>query len=422
MIFNRRYQRILQIALPVQAGTLTYNGQAQSPVWQDFDRNKMTISGTTSSVNAGTFTATFTPKSGYCWEDGSREAKNVTWSIGKAAGSLNLSAASLSLNNITKTSAITVTRTGDGAITATSSNASVATVSISGTTVTVTGKDAGSVTITIKVAASTNYTTPADKTVSVSSSVIPPLSECAPARIQEVARSGQAPNVWGVGDKVPIKLSGTVGALTLNDAYYAFIIGFDHNSSVEGDNTIHFQFGKWSDGTDIAFRDAGYLRTYDTDSSARFVMNTTNANAGGWKDSYMRNTICSALLNVMPPAWRNIIAFCTKYSDNTGSGSNTASCVTSTSDKIWLLSEFEVFGTQKYAINAEQNYQVQYAYYRNGNSKVKNPHTKNDYCVWWLRSTRGHTKDAFCCVDAHGSAASLNSGYSYGFAPGFMVA
>ena len=238
MIFNRRYQRILQIALPVQAGTLTYNGQAQSPVWQDFDRNKMTISGTTSSVNAGTFTATFTPKSGYCWEDGSREAKNVTWSIGKAAGSLNLSAASLSLNNITKTSAITVTRTGDGAITATSSNASVATVSISGTTVTVTGKDAGSVTITIKVAASTNYTTPADKTVSVSSSVIPPLSECAPARIQEVARSGQAPNVWSVGDKIGIKLSGTVGALKLNDTYYAFIIGFNHNASISSVDSI----------------------------------------------------------------------------------------------------------------------------------------------------------------------------------------
>ena len=133
MIFNRRYQRILRIALPAQVGTLTYNGQAQSPVWQDFDRTKMTMGGTTSSTNAGTFTATFTPKSGYCWEDGSREAKNVIWSIGKAAGSLSFSATSVAINISALTKTITVTRAGDGAITATSSNTSVAAVSVSGT-------------------------------------------------------------------------------------------------------------------------------------------------------------------------------------------------------------------------------------------------------------------------------------------------
>ena len=166
MIFNRRYQRILRIALPAQVGALTYNGQAQSPVWQDFDRNKMTIGGTTSSVNAGTFTATFTPKSGYCWEDGSRDAKNVIWSIGKAAGSLNLSAASAAINISALTKTITVTRAGDGAITATSSNTSVAAVSVSGTTVTITGKNNGSATITVNVAASTNYTA-TSKNVSV---------------------------------------------------------------------------------------------------------------------------------------------------------------------------------------------------------------------------------------------------------------
>ena len=128
MIFNRRYQRILRIALPAQTGTLTYNGQAQSPVWQDFDRNKMTVSGTTKNISAGTFTATFTPKRGYCWQDGSRDAKNVTWRIGKANGSLVLSTTSISLDNSAKTGTITVTRAGNGAITAISSNTSVATV------------------------------------------------------------------------------------------------------------------------------------------------------------------------------------------------------------------------------------------------------------------------------------------------------
>lgn len=91
MILNRRYRRkIEKIPLPTQTGTLTYNGKAQSPAWLNYDSSKMTVSGTTSSVNAGTFTATFTPKSGYCWQDGSKTAKNVTWRIGKATPALSL--------------------------------------------------------------------------------------------------------------------------------------------------------------------------------------------------------------------------------------------------------------------------------------------------------------------------------------------
>ncbi len=91
MILNRRYRgKIEKIPLPAQTDTLTYNGQAQSPAWLNYDSNKMTMSGVASSTNAGTFTATFTPKRGYCWEDGSRKVRNVTWSIGKATPTLSL--------------------------------------------------------------------------------------------------------------------------------------------------------------------------------------------------------------------------------------------------------------------------------------------------------------------------------------------
>jgi len=91
LILNRRYRgKIETIPLPAQTGTLTYNGRAQSPVWQNYDNTKMTMGGTTSSVNAGTFIATFIPKKGYCWRDGSKTAKNVTWRIGKATPTLSL--------------------------------------------------------------------------------------------------------------------------------------------------------------------------------------------------------------------------------------------------------------------------------------------------------------------------------------------
>lgn len=70
------------IAEPVQKGTLLYSGSAQSPVWSGYDNNKMTLSGTTSATNAGTYSATFKPKSKYVWEDGTNTAKEVSWSIG----------------------------------------------------------------------------------------------------------------------------------------------------------------------------------------------------------------------------------------------------------------------------------------------------------------------------------------------------
>ena len=78
-------------AVPSQSNTLTYNGSAQSPAWANYDSSKMTLGGTGSGTNAGSYTATFTPKSGYCWPDGSTATKYVTWNINKAARTITLS-------------------------------------------------------------------------------------------------------------------------------------------------------------------------------------------------------------------------------------------------------------------------------------------------------------------------------------------
>lgn len=415
------------LSVPTQSGTLTYTGSAQSPKWNNYDSNKLTIGGTTSGTNAGSYNATFTPEDNYQWSDGSITAKTVAWTIAKAAGSLSLSASSVSLDMSGLTQNVTVTRAGDGVISATSGDTSVATVKVTGTTVAITGVKSGSTTITVKVAAGTNHTAPANKTISVKVEMASStLADNTPATIQAAAQSGQAANYWSVGDKVGIALNGTVGALALSGTYYAFILGFNHNSSVEGGNSIHFQFGKTSAGADIAFVDSNYN---STGSSAGFRMNTSNTNSGGWKSSYMRSTICPAFLSAMPTEWQNVIAACTKYSDNTGGGSNTASYVTSTSDKIWLLAECEVFGSgygysgSGYANDAEKNYQKQYDYYKNGNSKVKYKHNATTTaCHWWLRSVHANVSHRFCIVTTDGSANHGSAHYSFGFAPGFKVA
>ena len=73
----------------------------------------------------------------------------------------------------------------------------------------------------------------------------------------------------------------------------------------------------------------------------------------------------------LPSDLRAVMKPMTIYTDNTGGGSNTASYVTASVDYLPLLAEFEIFGTRSYANSAEQNYQQQYQYYKNGNSKVK---------------------------------------------------
>lgn len=406
------------LSVPAQSGTLTYTGSAQSPQWSNYDSNKLTIGGTSTATNAGSYAATFTPKANYQWSDGSTSAKSVTWAIGKAAGSLTLAKSSVTLNISSLTESVAVTRAGDGVISATSSNTATARVEVSGTSVKITGLKAGTAKITVKVAAGTNHTAPSDKTINVTISLPDTsLANNTPDIIAAAAKSGQAANYWSVGDKVGIAVNGSFGGLSYNNTVYAFILGFNHNSSVEGGNSIHFQFGKTAAGVDIAF-----VNSYGSTSTG-FCMNTSNTNSGGWNNSYMRKTICPAFLTALPTAWQNIIAACTKYSDNTGGGSNTASYVTATSDKIWLLSEMEVQGTRSYANSAEANYQKQYDYYRNGNSKVKYQHTATtSACYWWLRSVRAGSTYFFCHVSTDGSAYGSGAYYSYGFAPGFKVA
>lgn len=145
------------------------------------------------------------------------------------------------------------------------------------------------------------------------------LADNSPAVIRQVASLGLGANFWSVGDKVGIQVNGTVGAVSLNGVYYAYIIGFNHNKNIEGLG-IDFQFGKTADGTSIAFVDEYYndatpsVVAVDT----AFKMNTTKSNAGGWESSYMRNTICPAFFAALPTEWQAVISEAVKYSDNTG--------------------------------------------------------------------------------------------------------
>jgi hypothetical protein len=122
----------------------------------------------------------------------------------------------------------------------------------------------------------------------------------------------------------------------------------------------------------------------------------------------------SELLAVMQPV--------TKYTDNTGNSSNTSGAVTATTDYLFDLSEFEVFGSRTYANQYEQNSQAQYDYYKAGNSRVAYNHTAVTTAVWWgLRSPYYYNDSRFVIVWTDGSG---NRGYAYssgGLRPGFAA-
>ena len=371
-------------AVPSQSGTLTYNGGSQSPTWNNYSTTQLTIGGTTSGTNAGSYTATFTPKSNYRWADGTTTAKSVSWSIGKAAGSLSISPTSMTLDTTTKSKTITVTRSGDGTISAVSSNTAAATVSVSGNTVTVSGKANGSATITISVAAGTNYTAPASKTCAVTVSFLKDnFADNDWASIIAACHSGSVPSTWVVGNSKTMTINGA--------SYQVDIIGKNHDTYTAG--------GK----APLTFQ----LHDCYADTKA---MNSSNTNSGGWTSCAMRSTHLPAILALMPTEIQNGIREVNKL---TSAGSQSAT-INTTADKLFLLSEVEIFGSTTYSEAGEG---TQYDYYKAGNSKVKK--RNGSAAIWWERSPNAGYSTRFCYVDSDGSAGLSSASTARGVAFGF---
>ena len=372
------------VNVPTQSGSLTYNGEAQSPSWSGYDSSKMTMGGTTSGTNAGSYDANFATTANYQWPDGTTEAKTVSWSIQKAAGSLSISPESMTLDTSATSKVITVTRAGTGAISAQSSAPTIASVSVSGNQVTVTGLANGSANITISVAADTNYTAPASKQCSVTVSLLKDnFADNEWSEIIAACQSGDVPDSWVVGNYKNMTINGK--------AYRIDIIGKNHDTYASGGTApLTFQMHDCYDETK--------------------QMNSSNTNSGGWTNCAMRSTHLPAILNLMPAEVKAAIRDVQKKS----SAGNQSSSIQTTNDKLFLLSEIEIFGSTTYSFAGEGK---QYDYYKAGNSKVNN--LSGSAYIWWERSPRSGNTNYFCYVDNNGTAdyniASSSIGVSFGF-------
>lgn len=251
--------------------------------------------------------------------------------------------------------------------------------------------------------------------------------------IKKVADADKGANYWAVGDTKRITLNGKVGAYTFSNFNVdVFILGFNHNSTKEGTHRIHFLLGKIG-GKFVGLVDSYYDPSGYTTTSGAFTMNTSDTNSGGWAKTQMRSTVLGAasdptnptantLLAALPADLRAVMKSVTKYTDNTGGGSNSASAVTATTDYLWLLAEFEVFGSRTYANSSEPSSQAQYEYFKAGNSKIAYKHSAAETAAAWrLRSPYYNNGNGFCAVGSGGGADYYGAYRSLALVPGFAA-
>lgn len=203
--------------------------------------------------------------------------------------------------------------------------------------------------------------------------------------IDSISKSGNAASIWSVGDKKTINIDGT--------DYQFQIIGFNHDTKTAG-------------GT------AGITFQMVDCMNATAQMNSSNTNSGGWTSCAMRTSVLNSIFSSLPADLQKAIKAVNKLT----SAGNQSATINTTSDKLFLLSEVEIFGSTTYSKSGEGS---QYAYYKAGNSKVKK--VNGSASDWWERSPRGSGSTGFCYVDSSGNAGNYGASNSYGVAFGFCI-
>ena len=195
--------------------------------------------------------------------------------------------------------------------------------------------------------------------------------------------SGSVPSTWVVGNSKTMTINGT--------SYQVDIIGKNHDTYASGGKApltfqLHDCYGETKN------------------------MNSSNTNIGGWTSCAMRSEHLPAILSKMPTEVQNGIREVNKLT----SAGNQSSTINTTADKLFLLSEVEIFGSTPYSEAGEG---TQYDYYKAGNSKVKKQN--GSAANWWERSPRASSTSSFCMVLGPGSADRSNARYAHGVAFGF---
>lgn len=204
------------------------------------------------------------------------------------------------------------------------------------------------------------------------------------ATIIFACQNNEVPSTWVVGNQKLISIGGT--------DYLIDIIGKSHDAYSDGSGTAPLTF---------QLHDC-YVTSY--------AMSSSGTNSSGWTSSDMRATHLPAILALMPSEVQAAI----KEVNKVTSKGNKSTTLETTADKLFLLSEQEVFGSIEYSCSGEGD---QYSYYSTSSNRIKSKGGSTAY--WWERSPRKSNAYHYCVVGSDGIANIGTSNVSYGVAPAF---
>ena len=202
-------------------------------------------------------------------------------------------------------------------------------------------------------------------------------------KIIDACQRGAVPETWAVGNQKTMTINGI--------SYQIDIIGKNHDTYAAGGKApLTFQL-------------------HDCYSETK-NMNSSDTNSGGWTSCAMRSTHLPAILALMPTEVQNGIREVNKLT----SAGNQSATINTTADKLFLLSEIEIFGSVSYSKSGEG---TQYDYYKAGNSKVKKWDGSESH--WLERSPVASSSASFCLVSRNGKASNEVASRARGVAFGF---
>ena len=225
---------------------------------------------------------------------------------------------------------------------------------------------------------------------------------------------------WTVGDKRTIHLN-AMSADGVSEAHHAddyefVIIGMNHddltapiNGITKAAITIQLDRMLFTDTT------AEYDSSYDTAHEYGY-MNSSNSNAGGWTSCARRTWCNSVFLGALPQTIQDTI----KQVDKKTSAGSRLSTINTDHDKIFLLSEIEIFGRTFYSFSGEG---TQYQYFTTASNRYKKPRYNSNYVsgYWWERSPDSSNSSNFCSVNGDGSANYFGASSTLGVVPAFCL-
>lgn len=210
------------------------------------------------------------------------------------------------------------------------------------------------------------------------------------ATISEISKAGKAAKFWKVGDTKRITMRGTT--------YTARIIGFDHD-----DVTNSASYGRVKAGITFEFKET---------TSETYQINSSTSRPGGWGVAEIQNSL-KTMYNGLNSDLRSVIVPVNKPYNK----SYNASSVSYSSDKLFLLSTYEIFtiGNTSAARDGSR-----YAYYEAGNSRQKYIVGTSTKASYWTRSYYNNSA-FFYNVSISGTLEYHSLDTKLYVAPGFCV-